>query len=50
MKQLLIIIFSLAGIVLYSQENPADSKPKDWDKEAFYKPGEKNYKKISIGL
>ncbi|MCZ2083742.1 MAG: hypothetical protein LC112_05670 [Flavobacteriales bacterium] len=45
MKQLLIIIFSLVGIVLYSQENPADSNPKDWDKEAFYKPGEKKLQK-----
>ena len=41
MKNLLLIIFSLVASFLYSQENAENSNPKEWDKEAFYKPGEK---------
>lgn len=45
MKQLFLIIFTLVGTFLYSQKNAADSNPKELDKEAFYKPGEKKLQK-----
>ena len=45
MKKLLLIIFSFASLILYSQENSAEPTSKDLDKSAYYKPGEKKLQK-----